>query len=196
MKNSAKPLLTTSIVRLAIESTGRTSLHPETTTWKARLASAGAHISKPDLRRADRLIKALYKTELRDCFTRLSLFDGRSTLECTVPLFFNQSGSPEPEEAGRNQIITGGTAEQSGDIYTLLPMNQAFLLINTGRAFFLHYCGTEYPPPLYTASALDETAPGRVRLSGISFGRKLNLKEEKDFRAAINSFFSSKGESR
>ncbi|MCC6550055.1 MAG: hypothetical protein IT279_08305 [Ignavibacteriaceae bacterium] len=196
MENSAKPSLTTSIVQLAINSTGRNPLHPETTAWKGRLAAEGLHITKTDLKRADRLITALYKNDLRDAFTRLSLFDGGSPAQSRVPLFYNQCGNSEPLDGSLNEIIGDHAAEEKDDIYTLLPLSAPFLLINTGKAFFLHCSKSSPAPALYTGKSLDKESPGRIRLSGISFGRKLNLQEEKDFRAVINRYFSSKGAGR
>lgn len=196
MKNSAKPSLTTSIVQLAINSIGRNPLHPETTAWKGRLAAEGFHITKTDLKRADRLITSLYKNTLRDAFSRLSLFDEGSPAQSRVPLFFNQCGNSEPVEGSLNEISGDPAAEEKDDIYTLLPLSAPFLLINTGKAFFLHCSECSPAPALYTGKALDKESPGRIRLSGISFGRKLNLQEEKDFRAVINRYFSSKGAGR
>lgn len=196
MNYAAKPSLSSSIMQLAIKCSGKNPLHPETASWKGRLAAEGLHPSKTALSRADRLIKSLYKDDLRSRFSRLSLFDEALPGQSRVPCFFNHSGSSEPVDCSLNHINYGNHPEAAADIYTLLPLSAPFLLINTGRSFFLH-CSNDAPiPALYTGNALDQQSPGRIRLSGISFGGKLNMQEEKLFRAVINRYFSSKGEAR
>lgn len=193
MKISAKLSSASSIFQLALSNNARSPLHPETASWKGRLASEGYYISKTRLKAADRLIKSLYKEDLRDAFLRFSLFDDSSITGCSVPLFFNQNGSPEPLEGSLNLIIGSSPENEPAEIFTLLPITSPFLLINTGKGFFLHCSDTGAVPGLYTATALDEDIPGRIRLSGISFGRKLTMHEEKTLRTALSRYFSSKG---